>query len=67
MFKRDMTPLTPKGQTIAHKGKGSKPMPPRDMAGKSMNDFAKATPMAQPKVNPAMPGPGMGGFPGDGF
>lgn len=57
MFKRHMTPLTKGGDRTVHKGKGSQqaPMPDRNQisqlaqpGGGSMNDYAKATPMALP-------------------
>ena len=57
MLKKHMTPLTKGGQMHAHKGKGSQmaPMPDRRQIsglagppGASINDYAKATPMAQP-------------------
>lgn len=66
MFKKHMTPIG-KGPTTAHKGKGSEMtgMPTRKQVsglanapGATFNDYAKATPMAQPA--PAMPG---GDFP----
>lgn len=71
MFKKHMVPLTPKGQTIAHKGKGSQMagMPDRgQIAGLakgpgSINDYAKATPAPMPSPT-AVPGVGS---PGDGF
>ena len=67
--KSHLTPLTKGGDIHAHQGKGSQqaPMPSRQdikqlqapQAG--LNNFAKATPMAKPAVNPIMPGIG-GGF-----
>ncbi len=63
MFKHQMKPLSPKGATKLHKGKGSEMtgMPSRSQMtslanspGATMNDYAKATPMAQPA--PSMPG-----------
>lgn len=62
MFKKQLTPLTKGGKVTKHVGKGSEqaPMPSRKdinslatPAGSSMNDYAKATPMAQ-----GMPTPG---------
>lgn len=67
MQKQHMTPLTPKGQTVAHKGKGSQMtgMPDRHQVTQlgqpsaSINDYAKASPASAPA---GMPAPG--GFPG---
>lgn len=60
MFKKHM--IASKGTAkVAHKGKGSAqaPMPDRGQIGQlargpmnSMNDYAKATPMAQPSPDP---------------
>ena len=61
MHKREMFALTKGGSTVKHKGKGSNqaPMPDRRMLSglalpgtNSMNDYAKATPMAQPAPVP---------------
>ncbi len=60
MFKKDMTPLTKGGSLVANKGKGGQqaPMPNRGQVsalarpGAGMNDYAKATPMAQPSPFP---------------
>lgn len=58
MFAKNMTPLTKGGSTKAHKGKGSQqaPMPDRGQIKQlarpgmsSLNDYAKATPAAQPQ------------------
>lgn len=66
MLKQHMTPLTKKGQVHKHKGKGSEQaaMPDRGEIGKlargpmnSINDYAKATPMARP-----LPSTQEGGF-----
>lgn len=65
MFRKHMVPLTPKGDTIIHKGKGSQMtgMPDRGQIkglaqgpGQGINDYAKATPMAMPQPSPV---PGM--------
>lgn len=57
MLKRHMTPLTKGGTRTVHQGKGSQsaPMPERGQIEQlsrgpmnTMNDYAKATPMAQP-------------------
>lgn len=73
MFKKHMTPLSPKGQTTVHQGKGSQAasMPNRQAItalaqapGAGLNDFAKATPMAQPAPTPPM---GPGALPGGGM
>lgn len=61
MFAKNMTALTKGGSRKAHKGKGSQqaPMPDRAQIGQlargpmsSINDYAKATPMAQPSPEP---------------
>lgn len=76
MFKKDITPLSKGGSVTKHKGKGSSmaPMPDRNQisqlakpASQSMNDYAKATPMAAPQPNPVTPGIGSGGWPGNGM
>lgn len=75
MFKNQLTPLRKGGEVTKHAGKGSKTAPMVDRAavvgaqqpGAGLNNFSKATPMAAPAPNPAMPGPGSGGFPGNGF
>jgi hypothetical protein len=65
MFKKHMTPLTKGGTLHKHKGKGSQmaPMPDRRQISQlaqpgqqSMNDYAKATPMAQPQPADPMEG-----------
>jgi hypothetical protein len=78
MFQKDMTPLTKGGSTKAHKGKGSSQagMPDRHQInslatapGAALNNYSKATPMAQPNPAPTpMPGgaPPMG-MAGDGI
>lgn len=53
MLKRHMTPLRPGGQATVHQGKGARSahMPHREeVVGptRGLNDFAKATPMANP-------------------
>ena len=75
MMKRDMTPLTKGGATTAHAGKGSRaaPMGMRHaitqsgatQPGAGMNNYAKATPMANP-TPPATDGLGSGTWPGIG-
>lgn len=68
VFKKNLTPLTKGGTITKHEGKGSQqaPMPSRqdikglEAPGAGMNNFAKATPMAQPAPNPMMPGIGGG-------
>ena len=78
MFKKHMTPLTPRGQTVRHQGKGAEStnMPDRNQlaslakpAGQSLNNYAKATPTAQPQPNPATTGIGLGsgGWSGNGM
>lgn len=67
MFAKNMTPLTKGGTRTAHKGKGSQTasMPDRSQIAKlaqpgaTINDYAKATPMAQP--TPPTMGEGFGG------
>lgn len=71
MFKKHMTPLSKGGQTTVHQGKGSQMtgMPDRQQIsglgapGATMNDYAKASPAAEPAGNPAAPmgGIGLGG------
>lgn len=75
MLKKHMKPLTPGGQTTVHAGKGSKaaPMNARSnvvnsgamQPGAGINNYAKATPMAQP-TPPAPDGLGSGTWPGIG-
>ena len=77
MLKKHMTPLTKGGQTNVMAGKGSAqaPMSARNsvtqsgsaMPGAGMNNYAKATPMANP-TPPAAPdgGLGSGSWPGIG-
>lgn len=68
MMKRHMVPLSKKGQTVKHQGKGSQMtgMPDRKQIqqlsapGSTMNNYAKATPMP-PSVGPT---PGAGGYGG---
>lgn len=71
MFKKHMTPLSKGGQTTVHQGKGSQAtgMPNRQQItalgspNAGLNDYAKATPMAQPApVTPTGPGFGSGGL-----
>lgn len=81
MFKHQITPLTKGGQVQVHKGKGSRqgalrphrnnPAPagsvgqPPPSPGASINDYAKATPAANP-APPAPDGLGTGDWPGIG-
>jgi hypothetical protein len=76
MFKKHMTPLTKGGSLMNHKGKGSSQasMPNRKQIGSlanspdsSINDYSKATPMAQPSPSSAVPGVGSGDWSGDGM
>ena len=78
MLKKHMVPLTKGGQTTVHAGKGSQqaPMSARNSVtqsgssapGAGMNNYAKATPMANP--TPPAPPPndalGSGTWPGIG-
>lgn len=75
MFQKHMVPLTKGGSVKAHKGKGSQmaSMPDRGQItglakgpGQSLNDYAKATPMAQPSPA-AVPGIGNGDWSGNGM
>lgn len=67
MFKKHMVPLSAKGKTVAHAGKGSEAtgMPDRSQLsqlgapGATLNDYAKASPASEPAGNPAPP---MGGY-----
>ena len=74
-LKKDLTPLSKGGAIHKHAGKGSSmaPMPDRQQisqlskpAGQSINNYAKATPMAQPQPS-AAPGLGSGDWPGNGM
>ena len=77
MLKRHMVPLTKGGQTTVHAGKGSQqaPMSARNSVtqsgssapGAGINNYAKATPMANP-TPPGQPdgGLGTGDWPGIG-
>lgn len=79
VFKQNLTPLSKKGPVHKHKGKGSEqaPMPNRNEltslskpAGQSINDYAKATPMAQPQPDPSTSGTsglGSGNWAGNGM
>ena len=61
MLKKHMVPLSPKGKTVAHKGKGSQmaSMPSRSDISQlatqptSFNDYAKASPASAPAGVPA--------------
>lgn len=71
MFKKHMTPLSKGGETKVHQGKGaqSTTLPNRgalnalaSAPNAGLNDFSKATPMAQPApVSPMPPGGPFGG------
>jgi hypothetical protein len=60
--KKSLTPFSPGGSVTSHVGKGATEQPleggamstlaPGDPASRSMNDYAKATPMAQPPAGP---------------
>ena len=65
VFKKHLTPLTKGGTITKHAGKGSQvgQMP----SGQSINDYSKATPMANPTPPPAPDGGlGSGTWPGIG-
>ena len=78
MFKKHMTPLTKGGSLVKNAGKGSQqaPMPGRQMMNSlssaqspSFNNYAKATPMAQPSqasTPGSSDGLGSGNWPGIG-
>jgi len=75
-FKKDLTPLSKGGAIHKHQGKGSQQasMPDRNQisqlakpAGQSINDFAKATPMAQPQDPGSSIGLGSGNWAGNGM
>lgn len=53
VFKKHLTPLSPGGAIHKHEGKGARPFTPPPGAG--INNFAKATPMAQPQASPMPP------------
>jgi hypothetical protein len=59
-LKKHLTPLTKGGDIVKHAGKGSKPFAPNYNAT-TMNDYAKATPLA----NPSSAMPGVSSFGGD--
>lgn len=70
MFKKHMSALSKGGQKVSHNGKGSSqaPMPDRSQInalaqppGQSMNNYAKATPMAGGMPPGGGPPPGGGG------
>ena len=71
MLKKHMTPLTKGGSTTVHAGKGSNQQPLGvhnnvNVSGSAapsagINNYAKATPMAQPSPDPS--GDAMGQFP----
>ena len=74
-WKKDLTPLSKGGSVVKHKGKGSQMagMPDRKQIsnlgtapGASMNNYAKATPMARPTPDSA-PGIGSGDWSGNGM
>lgn len=73
VFKKNLTPLGKGGQIVKHAGKGSAfhkapgeqdPFAPSTLGGspasRTMNDYAKATPMANPAPLPP-DGSGLGG------
>ena len=69
-FKKDLTPLRKGGQVTKHEGKGSRAtaLPDRQALtalasapNAGLNDYAKATPMAQPAPMPTV---GLGKLPG---
>jgi hypothetical protein len=61
MLKKHMTPLKKGGQLVKHKGKGEAAGPQATPFGNSnpgsmsLQDYAKATPMAQPGAQPVAP------------
>lgn len=72
VFAKDITPLTKGGSVKKYAGKGSQsaPMPDRGQlkslsrpANQSPQNYAKATPMSAAPV----PGPGTGGWSGNGM
>jgi hypothetical protein len=73
MMPNQMTPLSKGGARTVHAGKGSKQAPMAARAAitqrpgtmpPTMNNYAKATPMANPAPAAPMPGLGSGAFPG---
>ena len=71
--KNNLTPLTKGGARTVHAGKGSKAAPmaaraavtqPPGTMPPTMNNYAKATPMANPAPQGVMPGMSSGSFPG---
>lgn len=77
VFKKDLTPLSKKGQIVKHAGKGAKAdvLPNRhaisQLTGgstldRTMNDYAKATPMAMPQLPSSDPSAGATDDGGDG-
>jgi hypothetical protein len=77
VLKQHLTPLSKKGQIVKNAGKGASEqvLPNRsalssltsgDPGARTMNDYAKATPMANPnKSSPALPGLGSGSYGSD--
>lgn len=72
MLKHQMTPLTKGGTRTVHAGKGSRqaPLAARDVVTRppgaplaGINDYAKATPMAQPSPPTMLGGMPSGGSP----
>lgn len=61
VFKKDLTPIGGKGgQVVKHAGKGHATRPPAfgpnsNPMATSINDYAKATPMAKPGAPPQPP------------
>jgi hypothetical protein len=62
-MKKDLTPLSKKGQIVTHQGKGARPFPPQPrpqplgMGAPSMNDYAKQTPLPTPPAGGPTPNP----------
>lgn len=79
VFKQNLTPLSKGGAIHKHKGKGSQQtaMPDRNEisslakpANQSINNYAKATPMAAPQPDPSTAGTsglGSGNWAGNGM
>lgn len=79
VFKSDLTPLTKGGKVTKHHGKGADAahMPDRNQlrqlqkpAGQNINNYAKATPMANPAPDPNTSGTyglGSGNWAGNGM
>ncbi len=76
VFKKDLTPLSKRGQVIKHAGKGSQAttLPNRgalnalaNAPDAGVNNYAKATPIAQPAGEPAVDNLASGTSPGIGI